>query len=351
MGGSANNVPSEGDQLRNNAEAAYLSFFLNNPNTFTPFGSLNYTPQRDAQGNVLYDVVNGRRFPRQQANFRFSEPLQRQFEQQNRINQGVGGATEGALNRARTALNRPIDLSGLPQLQGQVDVGDPQRELDKIKLPDVTGAGDFSADRQRIEERLFDVGRRRVDERFRGEREALDQRLANQGLAPGSRAYDEEVRRFEDQRNRAYQEAQDSAFTGAGGEQSRLFGLNSGARQQLFGENTQRGTFANQAQQLAFQQGLAGAELGNQTRQQGLNETFYLRDRPLQEFQTLRGNIAAPQLPNLPTPQGQAVTPGSALNAYQARAASRASNPFSQLIGVGGQIAGYGVGSALNGGK
>ena len=165
------------------------------------------------------------------------------------------------------------------------------------------------------------------------------------GARPGNLAI--KLFDFDDTRNRAYQEAGDSAFTGAGQEQSRLFGLNSGARQQLFGEATQQGNFANAAQQNAYQQSLQNANLGNQTRQQGLQEAFYLRDRPLQEFQTLRGAIAAPQLPQAASVQGSQVAPGNAFQAFQARQGSQQPSPFGQLLGIGGQIAG----NLIGGGK
>mgnify|MGYP000007488881 FL=1 len=53
-------------------------------------------------------------------------------------------------------------------------------------------------------DRLTELGRKRLDPRFDQERGALDAKLANQGITPGSEAYNREVALFDQGKNDAY---------------------------------------------------------------------------------------------------------------------------------------------------
>lgn len=55
-----------------------------------------------------------------------------------------------------------------------------------------------------IGNRLYDMGSERLDPRFDREMETLRTRLANQGIMPGSTAYDREMSRFAEGKNDAY---------------------------------------------------------------------------------------------------------------------------------------------------
>lgn len=59
-------------------------------------------------------------------------------------------------------------------------------------------------DTQEIEGRLDELGRQRLDPRFERQENDLRTRLANQGIAPGSEAYDREMDRLAYDRNDAY---------------------------------------------------------------------------------------------------------------------------------------------------
>lgn len=55
-----------------------------------------------------------------------------------------------------------------------------------------------------IDARLYDLGSKRLDPRFQREEDALRTRLANQGIAPGSEAYNRELELLNQGRNDAY---------------------------------------------------------------------------------------------------------------------------------------------------
>jgi hypothetical protein len=61
-----------------------------------------------------------------------------------------------------------------------------------------------SLDNEAVESRLFDLGSRRLDPVFAQQEENLRTRLANQGIRPGSAAFDSEMRQFGEGRNDAY---------------------------------------------------------------------------------------------------------------------------------------------------
>lgn len=55
-----------------------------------------------------------------------------------------------------------------------------------------------------IDSKLFDLGSKRLDPRFERQEDALRTRLANQGIAPGSEAFNREIELMGNQRNDAY---------------------------------------------------------------------------------------------------------------------------------------------------
>ena len=63
---------------------------------------------------------------------------------------------------------------------------------------------DFKLGNEATEARLMDLGSKRLNPQFQQSEEALRARLANQGLQPGSQAWESEMRRFSEGKNDAY---------------------------------------------------------------------------------------------------------------------------------------------------
>lgn len=95
------------------------------------------------------------------------------------------------------------------------------------RMADINGQGAF--DQNAVETRLSDLGRQRLDPRFEQERAALETRLANQGLQPGSAAWNAQMSQFGQTQNDAYNQL---ALSG----NQQAFGQAMAARQQPFNE-------------------------------------------------------------------------------------------------------------------
>jgi hypothetical protein len=129
------------------------------------------------------------------------------------------------------------------------------------------GAGDFSADRQNVQDSLM----ARINPQLSLEKQKLEQQLADQGIRYGSQAYNNAMLPYNQQAN----DARFSAISQAGTEQQRMMdmaaqraGFQNAAQQQAYNQAQGRGQFANTAQAQNFQQGLAAGQFANSAQQQ-----------------------------------------------------------------------------------
>jgi hypothetical protein len=78
-----------------------------------------------------------------------------------------------------------------------------------------------------------------------------------------------------------------------------MFGMDSGARGQLFGENQAQGAFGNQAANQIFNQQLTGANFQNTARQQQIAEEMQRRGFSLNEINAIISGqqVATPNMP------------------------------------------------------
>lgn len=118
--------------------------------------------------------------------------------------------------QAATSLNKPLDFSTAPGLMG-------------------LGSTD-QAGRDQMTESVYGQQTRFLDPQFQQADGDMRSRLANQGIMPGSEAYDRETNNFNLQRTAAYGDARDRAIQQGGAEQSRMFGLSLQGRNQGIGE-------------------------------------------------------------------------------------------------------------------
>lgn len=263
-----------------NLEAARTQTQLNRPNQNTPWGSQTWSqgPNDQWTSNITLD-------PTQQG----------LLDSSNRISQNLANVGEAGLGRVGQAQSQPFNTAGLNPLSGAPQVGT------------IPGTNDFSADRQKYEDAI--MSRNNVD--FDRQQESLNQTLANQGVTPGSDAYN----RAYDQLNRAKVDARNQATLAGGQEQSRMFGLGSQAEAQRFGEQTSANQF------------------GNQARQQGIQEQSYLRNLPLNELNALRtgSQVNAPQFAQYNN--AGTVAPAPIFGAAQAQYGA-ANNAYGQQTGI-----------------
>lgn len=302
-----------------------------------------------------------------------SPEQQKLFDQDMRISQGLGNLAEGGIDRVGKILGTGFDSSNLPGMAGgvgtynvnsradqiQTDIAAPSRGVQyDIGNPTtgIQGAVDsrFDQSGDQVQEALYRQQTRMLDPQYQQQASDLESRLANQGIMPGSEAYNREMGNFTRQRDSAYADARDRAILAGGNEQSRLFNLGlssadlanraneqefgqnstragfaNSANQQEFGQNLDRGNFNNQAvgqqfnQDLSaanqnFNQGLASAQFGNQARQQALQEQLALRQLPLNEINALRSG-AQVNVPQFQAYTGQNVAAAPIMSGTQAQ--------------------------------
>lgn len=333
-------------QTQQNKETAIAQANLSRINQYTPYG------------NLTYQVVgtNSDGTPRYQQTQTLSGSGQRQLDNQNALAEQLGGFAQGQVSRVQDQLAQnfnfngapgqvgSLDLSNLPALRNNIGVqdmtrsigsaGDIQRSLNFSGAPGLPGANDFSAERDRVTDAVYNQATSRLDPQFNQQKSDLAAALANKGIAEGSEAYNREQGNYDRSRTDAYNDALYRAIGAGGQEQSRLFSDALAARQQSTGETAQQGQFTNTAQgqqydqnaqnaafynaagESLFQQNAANsafgnaartqgyneqagnAELTNAARQQWINEASYLRNLPLNDIATLMGTAGGVNQPN-----------------------------------------------------
>lgn len=352
------------------AQNAWQSY-ANRPNQSTPWAntSWNATP--------IQDPATGQWVNQWSQNQNLNPQTASSLDQQMQMQQGRSGIANSLMPQVAANYNQPFNWAGMPQFAntpmarytsptGQQTSVD-QYSLDKSAPTQTTQTIDeptFSGQRNRIEQGLFD--RMRPEHQFQSS--ALETQLANQGLTPGSEAYDRARRQLGDQQSREMYDAMQTA----GDEQQRLqqmlltqqgqaFGQDvtsqqaqNAALQGQFGQGLQAGQFGNQANQNLFAQNLAGNQQNfnqdmmsmnaqNNLRNQVIQDEMMRRGMPLYEINQLMQNqgVQNPQMPSFVTSSGPDLT-GAMNNMYQGQLdsynAGQAGNQgfMSGLFGLGG---------------
>lgn len=220
-----------------------------------------------------------------------SPEQQQLYNQQVEAQKRLGDTANEQLGRLQTSLGTPLNYDGLPQV------------------------GDYATDRARVEEAML----ARMNPYLERDQAALEQRLANQGIALGSQAYNTAMQNAAQQRN----DARYGAIQGASAEQQRLI-----------------------AQALAL-------------RQQGIQERTSLRTQPLNEISALMSGsqVTNPQFSSYAQVGLQpADYQGAANLKYQGQMAAYNAQQQQQnamlggLFGLAGTIGGAAIGGPAGGG-
>lgn len=293
-------------QGQENRQSALYNAMLNRVNTNTPLGSQSYniTGTDPTTGAPIYEQ-----------NIELDPQVEQAYRQQLGQNMELGGAAGGFIDQIQG--QQPFSLSGLPQ-RGQ---------LNTEGLPQIpTDYGDL---RQQQSDALYDRSTAYLDPQFEQSESDMRSRLANQGITQGSEAFEREMSNFGREREFAYGQARNQAIAGGGEEAERAFGISSGARGQMFGEQA------------------AGADLSDRQRQQAMAEQLTQQNLPFQQMQQIRGmtGVDMPQFQGMPTVGTQPAdiagliqnNYGGQVDAYNAR--QQGSNAMtSGLFSLGGTL-------------
>jgi len=177
------------------------------------------------------------------------------------IQQGINAAGVGNTSvQGAGAINRATP-SGAPQLQDQ---------LNTSNLPGLNT--DFSAERDRVEKATFDRANSLMTPQFEQQRDDLIADLRNRGLPLNGEQAMDELNRLDRMQGEQRDRLSQSAIQAGGAEHSRLFGMSSAARGQMFNEASTGGTFANTAALQQFGAGLDSSAFGNQAQEQAFRQ-------------------------------------------------------------------------------
>lgn len=145
---------------------------------------------------------------------------------------GLTGFNAGALPRVQN-----LSSQGLGNLN-EFDAG-VLPKYDALSYDGLTalqGVGDFSADRQRVEDAVYQNLAKKLDKRFAQEENDFAQSLANRGINPGSPLYNQQMSEFRNSKSDAYGSASIDALLQGRDEQKHLFDTSLSARKQGVGE-------------------------------------------------------------------------------------------------------------------
>ena len=237
--------------------------FANRPNMETPWGSSSW----DVSSQI--DPTTGKRVPNWTQTIGLSPEQQKAFDAQQAIQGGRSEIAQGLLGKAGTEMDTPSDFwQTLPE-GGQVP-GVPGYGQDLPGGPQVQDRLD-SAYNPEFAETQFDRQMSLLGPRMEQQREALDIRLRNQGLRPGTQAYDRAMKDQRDQQGEQTSRMSQDAMRLGADEQQREFGRDLAGGGQRFQQEGQAREQAGQ-EQLAFGQQEFGQELQQSQYQQQLRQ-------------------------------------------------------------------------------
>lgn len=310
-----------------------------NKETAITQAQLNMVDQAGPQGSSTYSQIGtyDDGTPKFQQSVTLSPEQQAIYDSQNRISQQALDLGQGAIGNVSNAISKPFDTSGVPgQVFGvnggpvQTGVGDygsyqtsiPGQQFQRS----IKGSEDYGANVAKVEAALMS----RLDPKIAQDRNRVETRLANQGVTQGTKAWDDAVRLSEQNIN----DARMQAVLAAGGEQSRLAGLDlaagnfaNDATGKQFATDAARAQFGNDVtrqrltdalsqadlynagQSQAFGQGVTNANLQNAGRGSAIQEQAYLRSQPINELAALMGFSPGVQVPNFQNTASTGIAP------------------------------------------
>ncbi len=304
MGGGKNDQPDPPDYRGAAEESAESSAnvirqqtYANRPTQNTPWGSMDWTT-----GSVI-DPSTGKPTTQWTQDMTLNPASQRALDDQMRLTEQRSGLAGGMYDRMAGEFGQPIDFGGANPLQTGPEAGSfdsSSRYYDE--------AGDA----------IYGQFERRMEPRFAQQKAAMETQLRNQGLVPGTEAYDYQLNQMQQQQEDSRQGAAYQSTIGAGQEAQRMLGMDMGAQGQ------------------EFAQGMQGAGFGNQVRQQEISEEMQRRGYTLNEINAILTGQQVQQ-PNMPS--------------FNAAAASQPADYLGAARSQGEfDIGAYGAGQAQSGG-
>jgi hypothetical protein len=310
-----------------NLDAARAAVASNRVNQVTPYGSLNYAVTgKDPYGNPTWTATST-----------LSPDQQALYDYDIASSKGLGRLQEKGLNYVGQMIDQPFSTSSLPQLSSRLNA--PQ--FNQLGNAETMQRAGYTEQLQRD---LQDQGMagwdrasalmmQRLQPQMDIQQKNLDARLANQGIAVGTEAYNRAKIGLGTQQNDLLTQAQlqsqgigqnlfnqalqagqfgNQAMTQQQQNQLANLGFNNAAAQQDFGNRQAQLQMNNAIQQQMFGNQAAQAQLANQARGQGFQELAYQRNEPINTLNAVRSGsqVTTPNQFYVNAPQ-QATTAGA----------------------------------------
>ena len=251
-----------------NQKAGQQTAVLSNPNIISPYGNQM----------VSYDTAGGfEGTPQPTITQSLTPDAQAALTAQQGVQRSVAELGMQGVKTAQDVMGKPFQYTG-PQIQTSLGPQlAPQTSLDLsnvAKMPVNAGMTGQAAIMARLQPQIEQ------------QTKATAQTLANQGITPGSEAYNNAMREQQQGQNDLLSQA---ALQG--------IGLDMSANQQGYGQALGQAGFYNQGAAQGYNQALGGAEFGNQAAAQALQQQLGLYNVPLNQITALMSGsqIQAPQ--------------------------------------------------------
>lgn len=300
-----------------NKEGAVSTASLSNPNIYSPYGNQTVSYANSGPGGNPQPTITQTLTPEAQAT----------LEAQQRVQYGLAQLGQKGLGTAQNVLGTQFNYNG-PEIQ---------TSYDQQNRPDMTGVAKMPVNAGQTGQQAI---LSRLQPQIEQNQKATQQRLANQGLAAGTEAWNNEMRQQGNQENDLYSQA---ALQG--------IGLDMSANQQGYNQamgnaglynqtNQNQAQFGNQAALQSYQQQLAQYN-------QPLNQiTALMSGSQIQnpQFQQYTGaNVAAAPMYQAAQNQGQ----------YDQNAYAQQMAGYNSMVGGLSSLGGaaFGVPGLFGGGK
>lgn len=275
-----------------NKEEQLLTAALNRPTQVNPYGQVSWSlkPGADANNPQPGDWVQTQSL---------SQPQQNLLNTNEQTSQALGNVASGIAGSAG-GLQTPYDASKLPTAPGNIS----------------TDPNQFEQSRQAVQDALYHRATQYYDDRYGKDQNALETQLTNQGLDPGSAAYQNAMTRFNQDKSTAYADATDRAVAAGGQEQSR--------------------------QQSDL---IAALQQQQNNRNSTLQQDLTMRDLPLNELNSIRSGtqVATPQFASFgqagQTSGADLLGATTAAGQYNQQAAATNAAANSSALGTYGNLA------------
>lgn len=197
-------------QTRSNVQTAIAEAQLNRVNEVTPYGGTTYTQTMGPNGVPIYTRTTT------------------ESDEERGLREGQQGLSQSLLDIGQTQAGQIRDALGQPYDPRRINIADTtggrldfnealgEYNLDRF---DPTNEGRFDLSRfdpsqalgdygTQLEQQTYDLATSRLGREFDRAEEGLRTRLANQGITPGSEAWNAELESFNRSRGQAYTDAQ-----------------------------------------------------------------------------------------------------------------------------------------------